>query len=142
MCGWACENFSGRWYTCNTFRFTLTIHTFIVSAAPVSDIRAVAANATAVNVTWSKPELLDWNVSSYTLHYKAFSRDWVVDESSRVIPANTTSIIMVVSELASHFSGVKHQFQVTASLEVHGEVLEGKRANATFIFGKPYAISL
>ena len=124
--------------------YTLTGHVsydilcsiIIIPAALVSDIHAVAANATAVNVTWSKPDLLDWNVSSYTLYYKVFSRarNWVVDESSRVIPANTTSTIVIVSELGYR---LEHQFRVTANLEVDGEIYEGEGATITFIFGKP-----
>ena len=54
--------------------------------------------------------------------------------SKIVVPSTRTSDVVVIRELTA---GVEHQFQVTASLEVQGEVYERERSFLTeIIFGK------
>ena len=63
------------------------------------------------------------NTHHYTIYYSAFSPELfkIVDESTIVVPSTRMSDIVVIRELTA---GVEHQFQVTSSLEVQGEVYE------------------
>ena len=56
-----------------------------------------------------------------------------------ILPPNTSDIVNI-RELRA---GVEHQFQVTASLEIEGEVYEGvKSVPAKMVFGKAHAMEL
>ena len=58
----------------------------------------------------------------------------VVDTLAKVIPSTNTSDIVNIRELTA---GVEHQFQVTASLEIDGEVYEKMTfIPAMLLFGK------
>jgi len=60
----------------------------------------------------------------------------VVEELTIVVPSTRTCDIVVIRELAA---GVEHQFQVTASLVVHGEMYEsGKSILTKIVIGKGY----
>ena len=53
-----------------------------------------------------------------------------------MVPSTRTSDIVVIREMAA---GVEHQFQVTASLEVQGEMYEsGKSIPRKIVIGKGY----
>ena len=84
----------------------------------VRNVKVITANATALLVSWDV--LQDSYVSHYTIYYSA-PRGKVVDTLSKVIPSTNTSDIVNIRELTA---GVEHQFQVTASLEIDGEVYE------------------
>ena len=95
-------------------------------------VRVKVVNATALLVSWDALR----NTHHYTIYYSAFSPELfkVVDESTTVVPLTRTSDIVVIRELTA---GVEHQFQVTASLEVQGEVYEsGKSIPTKMVFGK------
>ena len=51
-----------------------------------------------------------------------------IDDFTIEIPPNKTSEAVVIRELEA---GVEHQFQVTASLEIQGEVYEGEKSILT-----------
>ena len=95
-------------------------------------VRVKVVNATALLVSWDALK----NAHHYTIYYSAFSPELfkVVDESTIVVPSTRMSDIVVIRELAA---GVEHQFQVTASLEVQGEVYEsGKSIPTKIVIGK------
>jgi len=99
-----------------------------------------AANATALLVSWDP--LQDSYLSHYTIYYSAFSPPLgkVVDRFTKVIPSTKTSDIVNIRELRT---GVEHEVQVTASLEIEGEVYEGvKSVPAKTVIGKALAIEL
>ena len=76
------------------------------------------------------------SVSHYTIYYSAFSQllSKVVGTLTKVIPSTNTSGIVNIRELTA---GVEHQFQVTASLEIDGEVYEKMIfMPAMLLFGK------
>ena len=52
----------------------------------------------------------------------------VIDEYTIEIPPNKISEAEVIRELEA---GVEHRFQVTASLEIQGEVYEGEKSILT-----------
>ena len=89
-------------------------------------------DSTALLVSWDAIK----NSHHYTIYYSAFSPELfkAVDESTTVVPSTRMSDIVVIRELTA---GVEHQFQVTASLEVQGEVYEsGKSIPTKIVFGK------
>ena len=93
-----------------------------------------ATNATALLVSWDA--LQDSYLSHYTIYYSAFSPllNKVVDKFTKVIPFTKTSETVNIRELRA---GVEHQFQVTASLKVDGELYEGVKPVPTkMVFGK------
>ena len=95
-------------------------------------VRVKVVNATALLVSWDALR----NAHHYTIYYSAFSPELfkVVDESTIVLPSTRMSDIVVIRELTA---GVEHQFQVTASLEVQGEVYEsGKSIPTKIVIGK------
>ena len=101
-------------------------------------VRVKAVNATALLVSWDALR----NTHHYTIYYSAFSPELfkVVDESTIVVPSPRMSDIVVIRELTA---GVEHQFQVTASLEVQGEVYEsGKSIQTKIVIGKIYHMML
>ena len=97
-----------------------------------------AANATALLVSWNA--LQDSYLSHYTIYYSAFSPllSKVVDKFTKVISSKNTSDIVNIRELRA---GVEHEFQVTASLEIEGEVYEGvKSVTVKMVFGKRHKL--
>ena len=100
----------------------------------VSNVTVTTTNATALLVSWDA--LQDSYLSHYTIYYSAFSPllSKVVGKFTKVIPFTKTSEIVNIRELRA---GVEHQFQVTASLKVDGELYEGvKPVPAEMVFGK------
>ena len=81
-----------------------------------------------------------WNIHHYNIDYSAFSPVLykVIDDSTIEIPPNKTSEAVVIRELEA---GMEHRFQVTASLEIQGEVYEGEKSLLTedsrVVIGKP-----
>ena len=114
--------------------------TFVTTSVLVSMyypavVRVKVVNATALLVSWDALR----NTHHYTIYYSAFSPELfkVVDKTTIVVPSSRTSDIVVIRELTA---GVEHQFQVTSSLEVQGEVYERERsfltAHSEIVFGK------
>ena len=105
----------------------------------VSNVSVQVTNATTLMVSWDLVGQSRWNIHHYTNYYNAFSPVLykVVDESTVEIPPNKTSEAVVIRELEA---GVEHRFQVTASLEIQGEVYEGEKSLLTedsrIVFGK------
>ena len=90
-----------------------------------------AANATALLVSWDALKTL--YLTHYTIYYSAFLNK-VVHNFTKVVPSTKTSEIVNIRELRT---GVEHEFEVTASLEIDGEVYEGvKSVPAKMVFGK------
>ena len=97
-------------------------------------VRVKVVNATALLVSWDALR----NAHHYTIYYSAFSPELfkVVEELTMVVPSTRTSDIVVIRELAAE---VEHQFQVTASLVVQGEMYEsGKSILTKTVIGKGY----
>ena len=102
--------------------------------AMVRNVRVTTINATALLVSWDG--LQDSYLSHYTIYYSAFSPSLgkVVDKFTKVISSANTAEIVSIRELRA---GVEHEFQVTASLKVDGELYEGvKSVPAKIVFGK------
>ena len=100
----------------------------------VRNVRVTTANATALLVSWDALKVS--YLSHYTIYYSAFSPllSKVVDTLTKEIPSTNTSDIMNIKELTA---GVEHQFQITASLEIDGEVYEKMTImSAMLLFGK------
>ena len=100
----------------------------------VRNVRVTTANATALLVSWDALKVS--YLSHYTIYYSAFSPllNKVVDTLTKVIPSTNTSDTMNIRELTA---GVEHQFQVTASLDIEGEVYEKMIfMSAMLLFGK------
>jgi len=107
------------------------ILSLIVYAAMV---KVKVVNATALLLSWDTVR----NTHHYTIYYSAFSLELfkVAEELTMVVPSTRTSDIVVIRELAA---GVEHQFQVTASVEVQGEMYEsGKSILTKIVIGKGY----
>ena len=106
----------------------------------VSNVSVQVTNATMLMVSWDLVGQSRWNIHHYTIYYSAFSPVLykVVDESTIEITPNKTSVAVVIRELEA---GVEHRFQVTASLEIQGQVYEGEKSLLTedsrVVFGKP-----
>ena len=97
-------------------------------------VRVKVVNATALLVSWDALR----NTHHYTIYYSAFSPELfkVVEELTMVVPSTRTYDIVVTRELAA---GVEHQFQVTASLVVQGEMYESRKSILTkIVIGKGY----
>ena len=97
-------------------------------------VRVKVVNATALLVSWDALR----NTHHYTIYYSAFSPELfkVVEELTIVVPSTRTSDIVVIRELAA---GVEHQFQVTASLVVQGEMYESSKSiPRKIVIGKGY----
>lgn len=95
-------------------------------------------NATVLNVSWDAIKLPQWEVeiSYYTLYYMTFSPSLYksTDKFSKTILMNKSSDLVVIDEL---LADVKHQFQVTVSLEIQGFIHEGKKSEAAaLVFGE------
>ena len=109
-------------------------------AVMVSNVSVQVINATVLMVSWDLVGQSRWNIHHYTIYYSAFSPVLykVIDESTIEVPPNKISEAVVIRELEA---GVEHQFQVTASLEIQGEVYEGEKSILTaysrVVFGKP-----
>ena len=109
-------------------------------AVMVSNVSIQVTNATMLMVSWDLVGQSHWNIHHYTIYYSAFSPVLykAVDESTIETPTNKTSETVVIRELEA---GVEHRFQVTASLEIQGDVYEGERSLLTedsrTVFGKP-----
>ena len=102
--------------------------------AMVRNVRVTTTNATALLVSWDA--LQDSYLSHYTIYYSAFSPSLgkVVDKYKKAISSANTAEIVNTRELRA---GVEHEFQVTASLKVDGELYEGvKSMPAKIVFGK------
>ena len=102
----------------------------------VRNVRVTTANATALLVSWDALKVS--YLSHYTIYYSAFSPllNKVVDTLTKVIPSTNTSDTVNIRELTA---GVEHQFQMTASLEIEGEVYEKMIfMSAMLLFGKNY----
>ena len=100
----------------------------------VRKVKVITANTTALLVSWDALKVS--YVSHYTIYYSAFSQllSKVVDTLTKVIPSTNTSGIVDIRELTA---GVEHQFQVTASLEIDGELYEKMIfMPAMLLFGK------
>ena len=100
----------------------------------VRNVMVKATSATALLVSWDVLKVS--YLSHYTIYYSAFSPllSKVVDTLTKVVPSANTSDIVNIRELTA---GVKHQFQVTASLEIDGEVYEKMIfMPAMLLFGK------
>ena len=107
---------------------------FLFFSAMVRNVRVTTTNATTLLVSWDA--LQDSYLSHYTIYYSAFSPQLskVVDKFTKVISSANTAEIANIRELRT---GVEHQFQVTASLKVDGELYEGvKSVPAKIVFGK------
>ena len=91
------------------------------SPAMVRNVKVITANATGLLVSWDALQVS--YLSHYTIYYSAFSLllSKVVDTLTKVIPSTNTSDIVNIRELTA---GVEHWFQVTASLEIDGELYE------------------
>ena len=85
----------------------------------VRNVMVKAASATALLVSWDALKVS--YLSHYTIYYSAFSPllNKVVDTLTKEVPSTSTSDVVNIRELRA---GVEHQFQVTASLEIEGEV--------------------
>ena len=109
-------------------------------AVMVSNVSIQVTNATMLMVSWDLVGQSHWNIHHYTIYYSAFSPVLykVVDESTVEVLSNKTFETVVIRELEA---GVEHRFQVTASLEIQGDVYEGERSLLTedsrTVFGKP-----
>ena len=109
-------------------------------AVMVSNVSIQVTNATMLTVSWDLVGQSHWNIHHYTIYYSASSPVLykVVDESTIETPPNKTSETVVIRELEA---GVEHRFQVTASLEIQGDVYEGERSllieDSRTVFGKP-----
>ena len=106
-----------------------------VSPVIVRNVSVTTANATALLVSWDA--LKKSYLSHYTIYYSAFSKELnkVLDTFTKVIPLTNTTDIVNIKELTA---GVRHEFQVTATLEIDGELYEGEKSVAvTLVFGKP-----
>ena len=106
-----------------------------VSPVIVRNVSVTIANATALLVSWDA--LQKSHLSHYTIYYSAFSKELnkVLDTFTKVIPLTNTTDIVNIRELTA---GVRHEFQVTATLEIDGELYEGEKSVAvTLVFGKP-----
>ena len=103
-------------------------------AAAVEGLSVNIVTATALLVHWTALEIQTLSVSLYTVYYKAYSekRNGTVAELHSV-PNNQTSFLLDVRDLTP---GLQHQFQVTASVELHGEVIEGEANEDAVVFGK------
>ena len=111
---------------------TLVTTSALVSIYYPAVVWVKVVNATALLVSWDALR----NTHHYTIYYSAFSPELfkVVDASTTVVPSSRTSGILVIRELTA---GVEHQFQVTSSLEIQGEVHERERSFLTeIVFGK------
>ena len=106
----------------------------------VSNVSVQVINATMLMVSWGLVGQSHWTIHHYTIYYSAFSPvlHKVIDESTIEILPNKISEAVVIRELEA---GVEHRFQVTASLEIQGEVYEGEKSILTedsrVVFGKP-----
>ena len=113
---------------------------FFLFADTVRNVSVQVTNATMLMVSWELVGQSRLNIHHYTIYYNAFSPVLykVVDESTIETPPNKTSVAVVIRELEA---GVEHQFQVTASLEIQGELYEGEKSLLTedsrVVFGKP-----
>ena len=117
------------------FRYIISMFPPTVSPVIVRNVTVTTANATALVLHWDA--LQKSQLSHYTIYYSAFSKelDKAVDGFTKVIPSTNTSEIVNIRELTA---GVRHEFQVTATLEVEGELYEGEKSvAATLVFGKP-----
>ena len=109
----------------------------------VSNVSIQVTNATMLMVSWDLVGQSRWNIHHYTIYYSAFSPVLykVVDESTIEILSNKTSEAVVIRELEA---GAEHLFQVTASLEIQGQVYEGRKSLLTedsrVVFGKPHLL--
>ena len=117
------------------FQYFISVLPPTVSPVIVRNVTVTTANGTALLVRWDA--LQKSQLSHYTIYYSAFSKELnkVVDRFTKVIPFMNTSEIVNIREL---MAGVRHEFQVTASLEIEGELYEGEKSvAATLVFGKP-----
>ena len=118
----------------------LSFFLLLLFAVTVSNVSVQVINATMLMVSWDLVGQLRWTIHHYTIYYSAFSPVLykVIDESTIEVPPNKTSEAVVIRELEA---GVEHRFQVTASLEIQGEVYEGEKSILTedsrVAFGKP-----
>ena len=109
-------------------------------AVMVSNVSVKVTNATILTVSWDLVGQSRWNIHHYTIYYSTFSPVLykVVDESTVEVLSNKIFETVVIRELEA---GVEHRFQVTASLEIQGDVYEGERSLLTedsrTVFGKP-----
>ena len=95
-------------------------------------ITAAVVNVTAVNVSWTALELLGWDVSHYTLYYTAVSirQKRVIDEFSRMLPGNTTSVVL---QPVTRSERIQHVFHVSANVGMYEGPWSEK---ASVVFGK------
>ena len=85
-------------------------------------------------MSWGALELPGWNVSQYTIYYTtvAVPNSQAQPLSEHDVPGNTTSATVVNSNVTP---GLIHQFQISGSLKIEGDVIEGPKSetkNITF----------
>ena len=91
-------------------------------------------NATALLAQWSALELETLSISFYTVYYDTFSEEQnQTAVATRSVPNDTTSFFLHVRDLTP---GLQHQFRVTASVDIEGEVIEGEASEYAIVFGK------
>ena len=91
-------------------------------------------NATALLAQWSALELETLSISFYTVYYGTFSEEQnQTAVALRSVPNDTTSLFLDVRDLTP---GLQHQFRVTASVDIEGEVIEGEASEYAIVFGK------
>ena len=91
-------------------------------------------NATALLAQWTALELETLSISFYTVYYGTFSEEQnQTAVALRSVPNDTTSFLLDVRDLTP---GLQHQFRVTASVDIEGEVIEGEASEYAIVFGK------
>ena len=88
----------------------------------------------ALLAQWTAPELESLSISFYTVYYKTFSEEHnQTAVALHPVPNDTTSFLLDVRDLTP---GLQHQFRVTASVDIEGEVIEGDASEHAIVFGK------
>ena len=104
------------------------------SVAAVEGLSVKVVNATALLAQWTALELETLSISFYTVYYGTFSEEQnQTAVALRSVPNDTTSFLLDVRDLTP---GLQHQFRVTASVDIEGEVIEGEASEYAIVFGK------
>ena len=91
-------------------------------------------NATTLLAQWTALKLETLSISFYTVYYEIFSEEQNQTAGTvRSFPNDTTSFLLDVRDLTP---GLQHQFRVTASVDIEGEVIEGEASEYAIVFGK------
>ena len=79
-------------------------------------------------------ELPGWNVSQYTIYHTTVPRIQGRSDDEHEFPGDTTSGIVPISGVTPNQT---HQFQVSGSLNIEGEIYKGPRSqHQSIIFSK------